>query len=153
MAEDVKALARRYYDEIWNKGNLSLIDTFCGSDYRGSEPLSGSTSSREELKQIIQGYRTAFPDLVMKPEQFVSEGDTVVVRWTGTGTHRGEIMGMPPTGTKASVTGIDILRFSNGKLVEDVSQFDVLKMMQSIGALPAGAGVAAKAGAKPEARH
>jgi predicted ester cyclase len=81
-------------------------------------------------------YRIAFPDLELTIEDQVAEGDEVVTRFTARGTHRGELMGIPPTGRKVVVTGISIDRLVNGKTVESWTNYDVLSMMQQLGIIP-----------------
>ena len=80
--------------------------------------------------------RTTFPDIDVSVDDLIAEGDRVVIRWTGTGTHSGEFMGVPATGVKISVTGIAIDRIEGGKIVEHWEQFDTLGMMQQLGAIP-----------------
>jgi predicted ester cyclase len=90
----------------------------------------------EVQKRLIDFYRSAFPDVRMEIEDMVAEGDRVVVRWKGTGTHTGELMGVPPSGKPAVVTGVFINRVVDGKLVEGWTSFDALGMMMQIGAIP-----------------
>ena len=81
-------------------------------------------------------YRSAFPDMQLTIEDQIAEGDKVVTRWTARGTHQGELMGIPPTGKQATVTGITVGRVANGKFVESWSNFDALGMMQQLGVVP-----------------
>jgi len=66
----------------------------------------------------------------------VAEGDKVATRWTMTGTHQGELMGIPPTGVRITVTGISMSRFADGKLAEGWNSYDILGMMQQLGVIP-----------------
>lgn len=132
MPVDVKALAQRFNDEVFNKGNVSFVDEVCAPNFRAMDALGG-TFDREGLKQLARGYRAAFPDLQIRTEEVIAEGDAVVVRWRGTGTHRGELMGIPPTGKELKVTGLDLFRFSGGKAVEHISQWDVYGMFKQLG--------------------
>jgi len=75
----------------------------------------------------------------MSVEEQIAEGDKVVTRWSATGTHRGELMGVPPTGKRLSMTGIVISRCAGGRIVEEVEELDALCMMQQVGAIPAAA--------------
>jgi steroid delta-isomerase-like uncharacterized protein len=84
-------------------------------------------------------YRAAFPDLRVEVESQVAEGDLVVTRWASTGTHEGDLPGLPASHNKVTVTGIAIDRLENGKIVEAWGNWDTLGMMQQIGAVPAGA--------------
>jgi steroid delta-isomerase-like uncharacterized protein len=96
----------------------------------------GKVTGLEGGKQLVQIYRTAFPDLRITVNDQVAEGDKVVTRWTATGTHKGELMGIAPTGKQATVTGIDIERFQDGKLVENYTNYDMLGMLQQLGLAP-----------------
>jgi steroid delta-isomerase-like uncharacterized protein len=90
----------------------------------------------EEFKQFVRMYRSAFPDLVLTVEDQIAEGDRVVTRFTARGTHRGDLMGIPPTGKRVAVTGISIDRISNGKSVESWTNYDLMSMMQQLGVVP-----------------
>ena len=143
MSEANKALVRRFYEEVLERGNLALVDELFASNYVYHEPAVGEVKGPEGIKQLAAMYRTAFPDLRMTIEDLVAEGDKVVSRWTGRGTHRGELMGVAPTGKEMTVTGVVISRIIGGKFVEDWENYDTLGMMQQLGALPAAAKTAA----------
>jgi steroid delta-isomerase-like uncharacterized protein len=81
-------------------------------------------------------YLGAFPDAEVTIEDQLAEGDKVVTRWTGRGTHQGELMGVPPSGNRVEVPGITISRIEGGKIVEEWENYDALGMMQAIGAVP-----------------
>ena len=84
-------------------------------------------------------YRTAFPDLRMDPEEVLVSGDKTVTRARATGTHQGELMGMPPTGKSVDVKLIDIMQFNDaGMIREHWGLVDMLSMMQQLGAIPEG---------------
>lgn len=134
--EDNKALMRRVYEEIYNQKNLTLIDELAAADFvfhGGSRAIQG----REAYKQFALMYIAAFPDLHFTIEDMIAEGDTVVVRHTLRGTHKGDFMGIPPTGKQATVTGITITRIANGKGVETWADGDDLGLMQQLGVIPA----------------
>ena len=84
----------------------------------------------------MMGFFTAFPDLHMKIEDQIAEGDMVASRLTVHGTHKGEFMGMPPTGKQITITGTDIVHIKDGKAVERWGNFDDLGMMQQLGVIP-----------------
>jgi len=81
-------------------------------------------------------FRSAFPDVHFSVEDQVVEGDKVVTRWRGSGTHQGNLMGIPPTGNRVSFVGITINRLEDGKVAEEWQIFDALGMMQQLGAIP-----------------
>ncbi|HKF35687.1 MAG TPA: ester cyclase [Ktedonobacteraceae bacterium] len=134
--EDNKAIDRRVTEEGWNQGNTALFDEFFTADFIGHDPF-GPVHGPEGFKQFYATYRTAFPDTHVTIEDQIAEGETVASRWTGTGTHQGPLMGIPPSGKRVRVTGITISRYASGKIVEAWFNYDTLGMLQQIGALPA----------------
>ncbi len=136
-AEDNKALARRLIEEMFNRGNLEAADELFAPDYVNHDPGSPERiRGPEGIKRYVGVYRTAFPDLQLTIEDQVAEGDKVASRWTGRGTHQGDLMGIAPTGNRATTTGITIDRISGGKVVETWANFDVMGMMQQLGVIP-----------------
>ena len=133
--EENKAIDRRFTEEVWNQGNLAVVDELMSADYDGHDPAMPAGS--EGLKQFVLMYRSAFPDVHLTIEDQIAEGDTVVSRWTARGTHKGELMGIPPTGKQVTVTGMNIERIANGKFVEGWSNYDTLGMLQQLGVVPA----------------
>ena len=137
MSEENKALARRFYEEVFNQENLEVADEIAAQDHVNHDPtLPDIPSGPEGLKQIVNLYHGAFPDANITVEDQIAEGDKVVNRWTGRGTHQGELMGIPPSGNRVEVSGMDIMRISGGKIAETWSQYDAMGMMQQIGAVP-----------------
>jgi steroid delta-isomerase-like uncharacterized protein len=138
MSAENKALARRFFLEAFNDGNLGVIDELAAPgivnhDSAMPEPMVGI----DAVKAAVAGYRTGFPDLRITIEEQVAEGDSVVTRWSALGTHGGDLMGMPATGKQATVTGITIDRFENGLVVETRTNWDTMGMLQQLGAVPA----------------
>jgi steroid delta-isomerase-like uncharacterized protein len=136
-AEENKAIIRRLNDEAWNQGSLDVVDELIAEDFvgiviGGPEQIRGPHAFRE----FVAMYRKAFPDLSISIDQQIAEGDTVVTRWTATGTHQGDLMEMPATGKQAITAGININRIAGGKLVEGWGLFDMLGLLQQIGAIP-----------------
>lgn len=134
--EDNKALDRRGFEEVWNQGNLAVIDELSAENVVTHNPPGPPMQGTEAFKQFIQMYRSAFPDTQMTVEDQIAEGDKVVTRWTARGTHQGELMGIPATGKQVTVTGISVSRWANGKTVESWSNFDTLGMLQQLGVVP-----------------
>jgi steroid delta-isomerase-like uncharacterized protein len=136
MAEENIATARRMLEEVFGGGDVELIDELCTEDFVGHDPVAGD-SDREGLKQVVSGYREAFPDLEFEILDIFAAGDKVVTRWRGNGTFEHEIMGQQPTHQKGEpVEGIGIDRFEDGKLAEAWGQWDTLRFMRNIGAIP-----------------
>ena len=133
--EENKANDRRLIEEGWNQGNTAVFDELLAANYVAHDP-TGPIHGPEGFKQFYATYRTAFPDTHLAIEDQIAEGDKVTTRWTGTGTHQGPLMGIPPSGKHVTVTGITITRFADGKAVEAWFNFDALGMLQQIGAIP-----------------
>ena len=132
-----RAIVRRLNDEVWSEGRLDVIDELVADDFvttviGAPEKIRGPRGFRE----FVVMYRTAFPDLRIVIDEQIAEGDVVVTRWTGTGTHEGELMGIPATGRQGTTTGVNINRISGGKIVEGWGLFDQLGLLQQIGAIP-----------------
>lgn len=137
MAEESIAKIRRVLEEAWSKGNLAVIDEVYADSYVLHDPVAPGVRGAEGVKGFVTTYRTSFPDLRSTIEDQVVEGDKVVWRWTARGTHKGEMMGMPPTGKPVTITGITISRFAGGKVVEEWNHWDTLGMMQQLGLVSA----------------
>ena len=138
MSEQNKALARRSIEEIWNQGKLAVIDQLVASDATFHDPSvpGGKFTGPQGMKQFVQIYRGAFPDLRLTINDQIAEGEEVVTRWTATGTHSGELMGIAPTNKRATVTGVDIDRYQGGKVVEAWASYDMLGLLQQLGVVP-----------------
>ena len=135
--ENDKAAVRQFYEEVFNKKNLAGVDAFVSSNQIDHGLPPGFPAGMEGSKQFIGMYLTAFPDLHVTVEDMISEGDKITSRCTYRGTHRGELMGIPPTGKQVTVTGIEINRFEDGKSVEHWLEYDALGMLQQLGVVPA----------------
>ena len=117
--EQNKALVRRLMEEVFNRGNISLVDELFAPDFVEHEELPpGIPAGSEGVKQMSTMFRSAFPDFKATIDDMIAEGDKVVVRGTWSGTHKGEFMGIPPTGKRVSIGVIDIIRIAGGKFVE-----------------------------------
>ena len=134
--EENKALIRRGFWEVWNQRKLDVINETFAKDYVGHITGSPDINGPNGYKQLITMYINAFPDHQFKIEDQFGEGDKVVTRWTATSTHKGELMGIPPTGKQSTVTGITINRISDNKVVEEWSNWDSLSMWQQLGVIP-----------------
>lgn len=137
MSERNKALVRRGVENVWNGRNLDVIDEVVASDFiiHAVSP-DKEIHGREGVRQQFSRLRTAFPDLHFTIEDHIAEGDRVVTRWTAQGTHLGEFQGIPPTGKRVMLTGIDIDRVADGKFVECWMNMDELGPLQQLGVVP-----------------
>ena len=131
-----KALLRRFYEELWSQGNLEAIPDLIAEDFVDHHPLPGAPPGREGLAALVTTWRTAFPDMRETYEDLIAEGDKVVGRFTMRGTHSGEFMGVPPTGRRVTMSGIDIVRVAGGKIAEFWYGEHLLELMRQLGAVP-----------------
>lgn len=131
MTVDAKlAVVRRLLEEGWNQGRLEVVDELVAQD---AVPAHESTSpGRQSWKDAIVMYRSAFPDLNYRIEDLFGTGDKVVLRWTATATDTNGFMGRPPTGRRASATGINIYRFAGEMLVEHWDEWDLAGLLQQL---------------------
>src|SRR3990172_6865501 len=120
LSDTNKTVIRRFFEEVWNKGNLAVLNELIAKDHVNSGPgtLPGLPTGPEGAKQLVTVYRNAFPDIHFKIDELIAEGDKVVTRWTAQCTHKGELVGIPATGKSSTVTGINVDRIVNGKIVE-----------------------------------
>ena len=135
-AGENSTLVRRFIDEIFNKGNLEMVEEILTPDYKHHDPTTNQFGSGiEGFKQMINMYRQAFNLQIVLEDQIASE-DKVVDRWTGHGTHRGEFMGIAPTGKNITAAGISIHRIAGGKIAETWNNYDALGIFQQLGIIP-----------------
>jgi steroid delta-isomerase-like uncharacterized protein len=132
--EGNKALVSRIATDIWNRGNLEVTSEVMAANARYHGPhMPNGLGDRDNWRQAIAMYRSAFPDSHVTFDELIASGDTVVGRWTATATHTGQLPGVAPTGHRIAIGGITIYRFSDGKIVETWEQLDMLGMWQQLG--------------------
>jgi len=135
--EENKAIVHRFMEEVVRKGNLVSANEIFAADFVYHPPPSGlPTRGPEAIIQRVTTIRTAFPDIQYTVEDEIAEGDKVVHRLTGRGTHRGEFLGIPPTGKQVTWTVMAIYRIADGKIAERWLNVDDLGIMQQLGAIP-----------------
>jgi steroid delta-isomerase-like uncharacterized protein len=137
MSEQNKAIVRRLFEELWNKGNLSVADQLFSPNYAHHDPstLDFGRGPESERKRATL-YRTAFPDLQLTIEDLLAEGETVMARWSCRGTHKGDLSGIAPTGKQFNISGVTIARLANGKMAEGWVNWDAQGLMQQLGVVP-----------------
>ena len=136
-AEDNKARSHRFFEEVWNRGNMSVLDELMAPEFVDHDPgVPGLPAGREGVGQWVTMVREAFPDVHFTIDDQIAEGDHVVTRWTARGTQRGAFMGIPASGKQVAVTGITLARYANGQNTENWVSWDKLGMLQQLGALP-----------------
>ena len=128
-----KALARRFFEEVWNRRNLDLIAEI----FAPNVLLNGRAATPDTIRQMIAARLTAFPDIRVTVEEQVAEGDRVSTRRTWNGTHQGTFRGIAATSKHATWSQISIVRVAEGKIVEDRVVTDELGLLEQLGhALP-----------------
>jgi steroid delta-isomerase-like uncharacterized protein len=133
--EENKAVAARFY-EVYNQGRMEVIDEIFAPDFVGRDPNDPSRERHgpEGVRRVVEAFRSAFPDLEGTLEDQTAEDDKVVNRYTGRGTHRGEFLGVAPTGREITLSGVTIFRLSDGKIVEGWDFYDGLGLLHQLGA-------------------
>ncbi len=133
------AVVRRWFKEVFEGGNLGVADEIFSATYVSHDPNGppgGWPHGSEGPKAVAATYRGAFPDIRYTIDDQIAVGDKVVTRWTAEATNTGSLMGMPPSGKHAAVTGMSIERLADGKIVETWVNFDLFGLLQKIGAIP-----------------
>lgn len=138
--ETNRNILSRFWGELFTQGDLTVADAVVGVDYLNHDPLPGEQPGRAGLVAFVQGVRAAFPDARYDVAFTVAEGDKVVSRCRITGTHRGTFAGVPATGKVCCIDGIAIHRIDGGQIVEGWNSWDMLGLMQQLGASPQEAG-------------
>jgi steroid delta-isomerase-like uncharacterized protein len=131
---DDKALVRRFYEEVWDRGNVEFArevfhDDYVRHDLRPSQAIPGPAGQAK----IAADFRRAFPDLRFEVDLVFGEDDLVAARWTAVGTHTGPWAGVEPTGKRAAFSGVNIFRFADGKVAEIWNHRDDLGLMTQLG--------------------
>jgi len=139
MSEENKEKMRRFLEEAFGQGKTEVVDELLHSDFVCYDPNSetGEIRGADTVKGEIEYFHSAVPDLTWRVEDQIVEGDKVVSRWKASGTHQGEFFGVPGSGNRIEMTGINIDRFDeSGKLIEEWPEYDLLGAMKQIGAIP-----------------
>jgi len=133
MASDPESILRGLYNEVINGGNFDVLGDFLAPDYvEHPEEVRGL----EAFEKRMRIFRSAFPDLHVSLDEVLVVGDRASTRTTITGTHTGDLMGIPATGRGINVLAIDLVHFQNGKAVERWGGLDMFGMMQQLGVIP-----------------
>ena len=129
-----KDFIQAFNEDFWNKQNLAAFEKYFTADFISHYP-EGDLNS-EQVKGLCQAYFSAFPDLHITTDDLIAEGDKVVKVWTANCTNKGEFMGIPDTGKRIVVTGIEVFRIADGMIAENWVSMDNLGMLQQLGVIP-----------------
>jgi steroid delta-isomerase-like uncharacterized protein len=135
---EIKALCHHFIEEF-SKGKsaaLAVIDETNATDIVYHTSMGEDMRGLKDIRQFFNSFFSAFPDTHVTLDDIVVEGDKVAQRWTLTGTHKGEFMGIPPTNKKITIRAVEIDRIAGGKFVECWERFDTLDFMQQLGVVP-----------------
>ncbi len=133
MSEQNKQAVRRFYDEVLNGKNLSVIDELCAADVVDHSAIPGQAPGAQGLKDTFSTWIKGLPDFRVKVEEIIAERDFVVCRISGTATHTGDLMGAAPTNKRVTFHGIDIIRIKDGKAVEVWHEGDDAVVLMQLG--------------------
>jgi steroid delta-isomerase-like uncharacterized protein len=141
-SEQSRELCRRYFEDVLTKGDLAQIDALMAPDVAFYIPtIPGGVHGRDGVRQFVRTLRAAFPDgaFVPEPGAVIAEGDKAAARWKFRGTHRGEFLGIPPTGKAVTDEGIDVFHIAGGQIARIYAVEDAFGLLKQLGALPAAA--------------
>jgi steroid delta-isomerase-like uncharacterized protein len=134
MSKEQNAAALTKFAEAVNTGNYDLFHEVVAPDCVDHDPAPGQVAGPKGYRALFTEMRSAFPDMKTEPVELVADEDAIAFAYTFTGTHQGPFLGVPATGRKVKVRGMQISKFSNGKMVERWGSSDQLGILQQIGA-------------------
>ena len=134
MSAANKTAMRQFFQRVYNEGDIAFLDEVTSGGFV-SHDRGNPTNDREGVKQIVSAIKAAFPDVVFTTDDVIGEDDRVAARFTMSGTQTGEFMGVPPTNKQIIVTGIDIVRFEDGKAIEHWHEWSGMELLQQLGVL------------------
>ncbi|HEV7842222.1 MAG TPA: ester cyclase [Pyrinomonadaceae bacterium] len=136
MSEENKALIRRWFEEVWNKGRAEAIDEMLAADgiVYGLGEAGVDVHGPAGFKPFFEKLRGAFPVFEVTIEDVIAEGDRVAARWSARMTHKGDQLGVPATGRQVAVTGMSFVRIRGGQIVEGWNNWDIFSLLQQVGA-------------------
>ncbi|HJZ61041.1 MAG TPA: ester cyclase [Miltoncostaeaceae bacterium] len=131
---DLRAIAMRYADEVWNGRRMEVVDELFTEGHRYHDPaLPDLPTGPEGVRRRVETYLGAVPDAIVTIEDTIIDGDRIAARWSWGGTNTGEILGMPPTGRSASITGCHLFRFEGDRIAETWAFADTLGLLTQLG--------------------
>lgn len=135
MGMDLRELAKRTIEETFGKGSPETFVERAELSFVGHDPIAG-TLSLGDAKALAGDFKKGFPDLRCAIHSVVTEGDKVACHWKISGTHKGDFRGFGPSGKRVEFEGITLFRFHGNRVAEQWTQYDALKMLRQLGALP-----------------
>ena len=130
------AIVRRFYEELWNRGNYDVADEIFDEHFKGHAPGNTGARGPKGVKKFVAAWRKQVPDLRVEIDGQFAEGSKVATRFRCTGTHTRHLFGIRPTGNPLAMGGFAITRIENGKVVSDWGEFDIIGLLQQLGVVP-----------------
>ena len=134
--EQNKAIIRRMTEVFYNQGHVELAEQFFADTYVHHDPASPQVRDRDGLQAGLRAFRSGCPDLKITIDDLVAEGNSVTKRWTYHATHTGDLSGLPPTGRPITMSGLELFRLADGKIVECWLAYDNFSLLQQLGIVP-----------------
>jgi steroid delta-isomerase-like uncharacterized protein len=133
FANDNRALLYRYVEEVWDKESPAGVEMFLAPNYKRHQSPITEPLTRDGQKELLSKFRTAFPDIRLTIEEIIATEDKIAFRSTMRATHKGEFLGIPPTGKQIEIGLVDLVHVENGKFVEQWGGPDLLDLVQQLG--------------------
>ncbi len=131
-----KTIVASFIDRLFSEGDETAVDEFLSHDFVNHDPPFGASADREGMRAAANAFRAAFPDWHSELHLLIAEDDLVAEVFTASGTHRGEMMGVAPTGQEISLRGINVFRVLDGRISERWGRLDDLGFLQQLGLAP-----------------
>jgi predicted ester cyclase len=125
-------LLRRYFDEVWKREDPTALPTFLHERYRRHTSPDATPLDATEQLERLRGFRAGFPDITIDLEEVLADNDHVAFRSTMRGTHRGEFLGVQPTGRRVTVGLVDMMRIEDGRIIEQWGGPDMLDLLRQL---------------------
>jgi len=133
---DNREIARRFVEEVWGRGDFALEAELLAANMREHTPGPGCTPDRDGHHQLLAGIHAAYSEIRFTLDDVVVEGEMAADRWTMHAVHTGIFGGIPPTGKRVTITGMDVMRIIDGKIVDLWHLEDQLGLPQQLGVIP-----------------
>lgn len=137
MSGSPKQTVTTYTNDVWNQHRVDAIDKYYAPGYIHHDVSRPDVTTLKDYKAWASALQTGLPDIRVDIDDLLADGAMVMKRWTASGTHTGELAGIPPSGRRVQFSGVSVYRFSDGTIVESWYVYDLFGLLQQVGALPA----------------
>ena len=129
-------IARSITEDVFGKGRVDLVDEYFTEDFVNHDPQEGFGGGREALREVVEAIRAGLSDIRAEATHILVDGEYVAVRWVVDAVHTAELFGAPPTNNRATVDGISIYRFEDGRVAEEWARMNDVAFMKAVGMIP-----------------